>query len=60
MVEAGEGASRFQGVAIGDSLQEARYLAADFRKMEQGMEEGVEFRQAWATMGKGCNKQALC
>jgi len=59
MVEAGEGASSFQSVAIGDSPQEARYFAADFRKMEQGMEEGVEFRLAWATMRKGRNKQAL-
>src|SRR5260370_25916074 len=59
MLKARETTSCFQGVAIGDRLQEAGHVTTRPWKMKQGMEESLEFLQLWTTMGKGCNKQTL-
>src|SRR5260221_12486888 len=45
MVEAGETPSSFQGVAVGDSPEEARHMASHPRQMKQGMDGSGAFRR---------------
>jgi len=59
MLKARETTSCFQGVALGDRLQEAAHVTTRPWKMKQRMEESIEFIQLWTTMGKGCHKQTL-
>src|SRR5260370_27544379 len=59
MLKARETTSCFQGVAIGDRLQEAGHVTTPPLKIKQRMEERLKVLKLWTTMGKGFNKQTL-